>query len=79
MRNLTISEQTVILESAKVCKRDNLNFDLNQDFSVRYNLKGYSYYEVVKIDTLHSVLFPIDAHICNVIGNMNYTEAYNKQ
>ena len=90
LRNLTISEQNQLLESTKICKRncwktgwvnglyqDAYKFDFNQDTSFRYISEGFNYYGVVTLNTLNTVLVPIDAHICNIIGNMNYTDAYN--
>jgi len=79
MRKLTLAEQMRIIESANLCKERNLNFDINQDFSMRYVTnfgKGYSMYEVATLENLHTILVPKDYHICNVLGNMNYTRAY---
>ena len=73
MRKLTPAEQIRILESCKTCK-DPVNID--QDFSVRYMSNGFEYFKYANIETLDAVLFPSDSHICNVTGNMNYTEAY---
>jgi hypothetical protein len=73
MRNLTPVEQLRILESCKVCKEP---VNIHEDFAVRYISNGYEYFQAVNSTTLNSIFFPSDSHICNVIGNMNYTEAY---
>jgi len=82
-RHLTTEEKKQILKSALHYKEFACySFDLYQDFSIRYiatngitNVK-YTYYTAANMDTLNSVLVPIEADICNVIGNMNYTNAY---
>ena len=80
LRNLTILEQRQIIESALDFKAD-----LREDCSVRYIATNgieninHEYYKAVRFGTLSSILIPIDAYICNVVGNMNYTEAYQKQ
>ncbi len=92
MRTLTIQEQKQLIESSKVCKRndyrtghinghyqDAYNFDFNQDTSFRYIFNGYQHYEVVTLNTLHTVLIPNGSHVCNIIGNMNYTDAYRNR
>jgi sucrose-6-phosphate hydrolase SacC (GH32 family) len=88
-RKLTLEERQQLMDSANICKsnsyrtgyvngfyQDAYSFDFNQDTSFRLIDNGFTYYEVVTMNTLHSVLVPVNAHICNVIGNMNYTNAY---
>ena len=73
MRNLSISEQLKILESCKVCKEP---VNIHEDFAIQYMSNGFEYFHRANIENLHLVFFPSDTHICNVTGNMNYTEAY---
>ena len=76
LRNLTSKEISHINNSAKELGRD---VDFTQDCAVRYISnygKGHEMTLVVNYNTLHSVKVPEDAHIANVIGNMNYTDAY---
>lgn len=75
MRKLTPTEQLRILESCKTCKE---HVNINEDFSIRYMSNGFEYFDRANIENLHLVLFPSDTHVCNVFGNMNYTENYKK-
>lgn len=79
LRNLTPKEMSHINNSAKELGRD---VDFTQDTAVRYISdygKGHEMTLVVNYNTLHNVKVPEDAHIANVIGNMNYTDAYKEQ
>jgi len=72
MRNLTITEQKDLLEQVNAKK----HIDVQEDVAFRYVSDRWDIWEAFNINTLHTLLVRDDAHICNVLGNMNYTKAY---
>ena len=81
-RKLTQDEVELLYKSAQLYKRKHPEFDFKQDSSFRYISnygKGHEYWGTINLDTLHQVQVPVDAHIANIVGNMNYTDAYKKQ
>jgi hypothetical protein len=72
-RKLTQAEQKQILDSCLTCAQ---TVNIHQDFSIRYQSKGFEYFTSACIYTLHKLIVPTDSQINNVIGNMNYTEHY---
>ena len=78
-RKLTSDETLQVITSAKWYGRFKAKvFDFKQDTSLRYTSNGLEYWAVVTESTLHSIEVPSDSHICNVIGNFNYTKAYKQ-
>ena len=81
LRPLTPEEYNQVIKSAESLDRTDRYFDFSQDSSLRYISnygQGYEYWTVVNKNTLHKIKVPVDSHIANVIGNMNYTDAYKK-
>ena len=79
MRLLTQEEKQRVVDSAKYGEREGLDF--TQDSALRYiskNGRGHVMWTVVNYNKLHSLKVPEDAHIANVVGNMNYTNAYKE-
>ena len=77
MRKLTPDEQNLLLNHRLVTSG---KVDINQDVAFRYiNSKHQELYEVFNRNTIYDVVVPEDAHVANVIGNMNYTDAYKQQ
>ena len=82
LRKLTNNEKMRIFDSAKQKGLRDKFFDFNQDSSLRYISnygKGYQYWIPVNRETIHNLEVPEDAHIANIIGNMNYTDADKKR
>ena len=77
MRKLTPDEQNLLLNHRLITSG---KVDLNQDVAFRYiNSKHQDLYSVFNRNTIYDVVVPEDAHVANVIGNMNYTDAYKQQ
>jgi len=72
-RTLTYEEQKDILDSCFTCAE---SVDIQEDFCIRYQSGIYEYFTAANINTLPKLLVPYDSDMCNVTGNMNYTEHF---
>ena len=79
MRLLTQDEKQRVIDSVR--QGEDKGLDFTQDSALRYisnGGRGQTMWTTVNYDKLHSLKVPEDAHVANVVGNMNYTDAYKK-